>query len=153
MIKKFKEFNESLTNSVNNVTEEDIEDQFLRLKEVFGCELKIQFFSINMCQIYIRINNTVMPFKGKSVTVTTDPGTLGTVNILGKNNPVNVDIAEELNTIKRRIKNQYGLDIIFIKLSNTRIFVWLYSKKDAEAIKQIDNIKKEVIYLVSDVIK
>jgi len=134
MIKKFREFNED----VSGVTKEDIEDQFLRLKEVLDCGLEISFFDINMCQI-----NVFVPLdKGYSM------GNKKTY--YSKNNPVNDDIAKELNTIKDRIKNQYDLDIIFIKYTNKLIYVWLYSNKDAESVKRIDNIKKNKNYIVSD---
>ena len=40
MIKSFNQFNESI-NIDNSISEEEIEDQFLRLKEVFNCRVSI----------------------------------------------------------------------------------------------------------------
>ena len=40
MIKSFNQFNESI-NIDNSISDEEIEDQFLRLKEVFNCRVSI----------------------------------------------------------------------------------------------------------------
>ena len=42
MIKKFKEFNETLRKDISDIiTKEEVEDHFLRLKEVFNCRVSI----------------------------------------------------------------------------------------------------------------
>ena len=97
MIKKYKEFSEStieeLTNIENSLKEyitiEDIEDQFLRLKEVLNHNIQISFkWSIRGPYYQIIINPSITRGKGKSY--------------------------EELEQIINRIKEMYPKIVVYI---------------------------------------
>ena len=66
MIKKFKEFNETLRKDISDIiTKEEVEDHFLRLKEVFNCDIIIDIddnynYSGNIKHYYsIRVEGSI----------------------------------------------------------------------------------------------
>ncbi len=83
------------------MTETDIEDEFLRLKEVFGCR-------ISVCQSIIDDNKYII---GISI------------------NPIDIDIRnirqifEELKMLKERIPARYGADRVDIEGINLKVIL------------------------------
>ena len=109
MIKKFKEYiSESIIISV-----EELEDQFLRFKEVFDCDISIILFE-----------------------------SWYTITIINYRHKKSDEVDKEINTIKRRIKSQYpNLKILFIKskvLSNLYIQISKDDEKSKERQKNIE---------------
>ena len=145
MIKKFKEFNESTGSPLSGIiSKEEIEDQFLRIKEVMNHNVDIIMLLTpesnstgNLCQITIFDSmEDISSFIVKE------------------------ELKEELNTIKRRIQHQHPiLNMIFIfnivpdnlrHIWNNLLHIWIYPTDDKDCIERLYNLKKNKLYTVTD---
>lgn len=134
MIKKFKEFNEHL----NIISKDDVEDQFLRIKEVLNYVVDIYNFEINMYQITI---NNCYNTSFKSVNN----------HVVMSYTSINADLKEEINLIKKRMAIEYPmLKFIFIDNKSGSLYIWIYSDSIASRnkVKEISNDKN--LFKISD---
>lgn len=105
MIKKFKEFNESITNIISI---EEVEDQFLRLKEVLNCRISIQLLSLWSVEKYFSI------YVGNE-----------------KYGDITPETIKELKQIRNRVRLIYPtMEVFIIRNINNVIYCYLYNKDD-----------------------
>lgn len=134
MIKKFKEFNEHL----NIISKDEVEDQFLRIKEVLNYAVDIYNFEINMYQIDI---NNCYNTSFKSVNN----------HVVMSYTNINADLKEEINLIKKRMAIEYPmLKFIFVDNKSGSLYIWIYSDSIASRnrVKEISNNKS--LFKISD---
>lgn len=102
MVKKFKEYIKESKGLINFISLDELEDQFLRLKEVFNCKI-IPSYSVKRWGIYKEINITIRP---------PESNTFNRNSVEGKKwiNSVN----NELLQIQNRLENIYHIKFNFI---------------------------------------
>ena len=105
MIKKFKEYNESASNKkdISELTKEELEDQFLRLKEVLNASIDItpNYKRENaLFTIYI----TSRVGSGKIYDLSNTPG-----------EKERIEDESELRNIKNRLMNMFPINVRILK--------------------------------------
>ena len=108
MIKKFKEFVEDVSYGItpkrnirDTIPDEEVEDQFLRLKEVMGCDIRIftTLESTSDKNLFVITTGEIISGFWISVCVNDNPS----------NNPRRntLKVKDELKLIKLRMESQY----------------------------------------------
>jgi hypothetical protein len=105
MIKKFKEYKE---NSNNQLSIEELEDQLLRLTEVYGCD--ILYFFVSDHNLYSFLSPPFITKRTKQALL--DDDKIYLIRIWKDNGDKLQEITHELDQIKNRIKSQYNYNVI-----------------------------------------
>lgn len=109
-IKKFKEFIKESMDLYGILSEEEVEDQFLRLKEIFNCSIII---NLNMEKyfIYVYLPN-ISPYSVDRQGKLINKHSMEYNKEIFSGNKSKEEIAKELKDIKCRMENMFNVDVI-----------------------------------------